>query len=96
MILLTSTCFEHVSDDYFFFISLQVFERKTVPARYFIKEKKNDRFDQGLYRFLDPKFKTFSKLFSKTIISFSRLERDLKNTQEQSVFMMLCKCTGQD
>ena len=60
------------------------------------KEKKNDRFDQGLYRFLDPKFKTFSKLFSKTIISFSRLKRDLKNMQEQSVFMMLCKCTGWD
>ena len=26
---------------------------------------------QGSYRFLDPKFKTFSRLFSKTIISFS-------------------------
>ena len=27
----------------------------------------------GVHRFLDPKFKTFSGLFSKTIISFSRL-----------------------
>ena len=29
---------------------------------------------QGSYRFLDLKFKTFSGLFSKTIISFSRLK----------------------
>ena len=29
---------------------------------------------QCSYRFLDPKFKTFSGLFSKAIISFSRLE----------------------
>ena len=28
---------------------------------------------QGWYKFLDPKFKTFSRLFSKTIICFSRL-----------------------
>ena len=41
---------------------------------------------QGWYRFLDPKFKAFSRLFSKTIFSFSRLKvikqvinRDLKN-----------------
>ena len=34
--LLTSTCFEHVSDDCFFFISLQVFERETVSALHFI------------------------------------------------------------
>ena len=44
-----------------------------------------------MYRFLDPKFKTFSRLFSKTIISFFRLIRDLKNMQEQSFIMMLCK-----
>ena len=29
---------------------------------------------QGSYRFLDPKFKTFSSLFSKTIIYFARLK----------------------
>ena len=29
---------------------------------------------QGLYRFLDPKSTTFSRLLPKTIISFSRLE----------------------
>ena len=29
---------------------------------------------QGSHRFLDPKFKTFSRPFPKTIISFSRLE----------------------
>ena len=28
----------------------------------------------GSYRFLDPQFKTFSTLFSKTIIYFSRLK----------------------
>ena len=31
-------------------------------------------FKLGSYRFLDPKFKTSSRLFSKTIISFSRLK----------------------
>ena len=38
-------------------------------------------FVQGSYRFFDPKLKTFSSLFSKTIISFSRLgdqQRPLK------------------
>ena len=32
------------------------------------------RIIQGSYKFLDPKFKTFSRLFSKTIISFSNLK----------------------
>ena len=37
-------------------------------------KKHQSRFFQGSYRFLDPKFKTFFRLFSKTVISFSRLK----------------------
>ena len=36
--------------------------------------RRRKAFKLGSYRLLDPKFKTFSRLFSKTIISFSRLE----------------------
>ena len=39
---------------------------------------------QGSYRFLDPKFKTFSSLFSKTIIYFSRL-KVIKKVIERSL-----------
>ena len=54
---------------------------------------------KGSYRFLDPKFKTFSTLFSKTIISFSRL-KVIKFICRWSIetlkafLMMHCKHTG--
>ena len=58
---------------------------------------------QSLYRFLDPKFKTFYRLFSKTIISFSRLKvikwpiyRDLKKRRRKAFFMMRSKQTGKN
>ena len=50
---------------------------------------------KGWYRFLDPKFKTFSRLFSKTIISFFRfkfkkyvINRDVAEGRNQPFFMM--------
>ena len=56
---------------------------------------------KGSYRFLDPKFKTFCTLFSKKIISFSRLKvikficacKWSKETLKASL-MMHCKHTG--
>ena len=50
-------------------------------------------FSQVSYRFLDPKFKTFSRLFSKTIISTDNT--DLKK-QEQSLFHDALQMYGRD
>ena len=57
---------------------------------------------QCSYRFLDPKFKTFSGLFSKAIISFSRLEvikqvinRDLEK-RRNSFFNDALQTCGRD
>ena len=59
-------------------------------------------FSQGSYRFLDPKLKTFSRLFSKTIISFSRLEvikwaisTELKKSRNKAFFTMHYKRAGE-
>ena len=57
---------------------------------------------QGSYRFLDPKVKTFSRLFSKIRISFSRFKvvkkviiRDLKKCGNKAFFMVRGKHMGE-
>ena len=61
---------------------------------------------QRSHRFLGPKFKIFWRLFSKTIISFSRLKvikwvinRELKKKKKKNrnkaFFMMRCKRLGE-
>ena len=49
------------------YVVVTTFFNITAPSR-------RKAFKLGSYRLLDLKFKTFSRLFSKTIISFSRLE----------------------
>ena len=52
---------------------------------------------QGSYKFLDPKFKTFSRLFPKQCFIFldSRLTNrwSIEKHRNQTFFMMHCKCT---
>ena len=76
--------------------SIFKYQKNLKSARFYLSNFNR----QGSYRFLDPKFTTFSRLFLKQYTFFSRhkennwvINRDLEKRRNQAFFMTHCKRT---